>query len=223
MPLTRDQIAEKVRSNLDDAGVTFYSEVDINDSLQDGFDDILVMTLPLEQSTDISFEDNKTYYNIYNAISDYILPLAIWLPEPGRWLILKNKEYFRKRDYQWELTHGTPIYYCVQDYKNIGFFPHFLQSDSRMFTIYYKSRGSELAASTEIKFSDYDEIILENYATFDLLEQAREFNKARIYLEQYQDSITKMWKMVEQRLEPNKILRLSHRITPARQFRRGPN
>lgn len=40
---TFSEIKDNVRSNLDDAGVTFYSDDALTESLQDGYDDIAVV------------------------------------------------------------------------------------------------------------------------------------------------------------------------------------
>ena len=88
MGQTRGQIKNTVRVNLDDLGVTFFSEDDLNDSLQDAYDDIVCLSRCIVKRVEINWIENLSYYDFAGelGITDYLATVAIFNQVTNRWL-----------------------------------------------------------------------------------------------------------------------------------------
>ena len=212
MAILKSEIIERVRTNLDDAGVgIYYSMDDLNDSFMDVYDDVVTQTLPFEKNVNIAWVANKVYYDVYNLVSDYILPMAIWDIAQECWLEKRDSRYFDRIDSRWETQTGTPQYYSIVNFRYLSFYPH-KSTATNSFTLYYKYRAPELADSDSVTLSNHNDIIITDGITVDLLEQAGEYSKASIYMKKYFEGIDTERKLVEGRIFPDRILQLSQKV-----------
>lgn len=207
MGLTKQEIMDRIQSNLDDANV-YYSEDDLNDSILDIYDDIVCQTLPFEKSAEVSFTGNKVFYDLYQTIPDYILPVAIYSNLTNTWLTQKNLQHLEAIDIRWEVTHGNPIYYSVVDFRKIAFYPH-PSSTENSFVVYYKYRAPEADVDDILLISNHSDTLIVDGVTEDLLAQAHEFSKSSSYLEDYAKGIRQERTLIEGRSSPDRLLRLA--------------
>lgn len=208
MGLNKQEIIDTIRTNLDDAGVTYYSEESVNDSILDIYDDIVCQTLPFETSAELDYQANKVYYDLYSLINNYILPVAIYCNVTSRWLTQKSLLQLEAIDSRWEITNGNPIYYSVVDFRRIAFYPHPSTTDNS-FVVYYKYRAPEADVDDIMLISNNSDILVTDGVTEDLLAQSHEFSKASSYLEDYLKGILQERILVEGRSSPDRLLRLA--------------
>jgi len=202
--MTRTDLISRIRLELEDEGISYYTSQDVNDSLQDGIDEIVSLTLPSEKVVNVNFVANKVYYNLYNSINDYLLPLAIFNNNTNRWLDFKSIKWLQERDDEWEKSNGEPEVFALLDYQWVCLYPH-VTSAVGTFDLYYKFRSPRLGDSTPIEVLEFDEQILTTYVVMDLLEQAEEFTKASARADTYFRKLESIQRIVEGRSLPDRI------------------
>lgn len=206
MGKTRGQVKAEVQTNLIELNLNFYSDDDLNQSIQDAYDDIAILTQCIQKQVTLPWISNLSYYNFANLVSDYLGTIAIFNNVSNLWLRddLSLKDFDRiRRD--WETWIGTPMFWAPSDPQNIGVCPKYLnanitygafdfnsfnnnaffinnsvQANLGSFILYYWALAPALVSDTDtfLIASDKDSTIM-RYATADLLEQAQEFNKAQ--------------------------------------------
>lgn len=183
---TRIQVANKVRENLNDSGVTFYSLADINDSLQDAYADIAVVTGCIQKSADLTQTDATTYYDMPSLISDFFAVVAAYNNTTKRWIDFDNLRGYDNVRIDWELWTGSqPMFGTVSNYRYIGFLPR-MESASGTIAIFYRATAPVLSSDSDTFLIHLDEEkLLEWYATADLFDQAQEFIKAERFWGKY--------------------------------------
>jgi hypothetical protein len=194
MGQTRGQLKATVRVNLDDAGITFFSENDLNDSFQDAYDDIVCLTQCIPQVADgLSWLANLCYYNPISdlGVTDYLGVIAIFNYSTNRWL----RDDLTLRDFDriqrnWENWQGTPQYWVSSDPLHFAIAPNYGSVPQGLFKLVYCATAPALIddTSTFLIASDMQDLI-EFYTTADMLEQAQEYNKALDYWEKYYEHI----------------------------------
>jgi hypothetical protein len=209
MGLNRGQIKSIVRTNLDDAGISFYNDNDLNESIQDSYDDIACFTQCISKSISLFWQANLSYYNFVSlGISDYLGTTAIFNSVTNRWLRddLNLRDFDRLRR-DWETWQGTPQFWAPSDPLNIALCPKYIDPNTGrafdqyafssafyigslnqfgQFKLFYWALAPTLVDdnSTFLIASDMQNL-LEFYVTADMLEQAEEFVKAAEYFEKY--------------------------------------
>lgn len=182
--MTRDQIAAKVLGNLEDSGIKFFSASDVNNSIQDAYDDVCCYCGQLEKSARINFQDNLVYYDAITLIPDFYTVTAIYNYNTKRWLLDTATQELDQIRWDWELWHGSPIWFCPHDFRYIVIAPTLSQATGSM-EIFYKATAPTLGAGDTPLIKSDSVKLLEFYATGDLLESVKEYSKADNWLRQY--------------------------------------
>lgn len=198
MPLTRDDIAARVRFNLDDAGITFFSADDINESIQAGYDEVVAIARTITNNSAITITDDTSYYNLSSLISDYIHVVALFNDNTSRWFDYYAHVLLRELRADWELATGEPEGFTVWDGRWISVFPR-LATASGTFTVIYKAAANTLSAATVPSIPFQYERIIEKYSTMDLLEQMEEYVKAGIWFKDYFTELVELKKHIGNR------------------------
>lgn len=212
MGLNRGQLKTNVRTNLDDEGLgTFYSEDDLNDSLQDAYDDIVVLTQCIPKTVTINWISSLSYYDFSNdcGINDYLATVAIFNNLTNRWLRddLNLRDFDRLRR-DWEIWEGTPQFWAPSDPKRIAIAPRYALSPGS-FKLLYWAQAPVLATDSDILLTANDvQNLFEFYCTGDMLEQQQEFTKAAEYWEKYFNSIDEYAQRVKNNSKSDVLLRI---------------
>ena len=200
-------IKGRIRTNLDDAGITFYSEADVTDSLQETYNEVVAVTQPMECVREISFVSQQVYYNLQELIPDYLRPLAIFNKNINRFLAFKDLSYVQNERIDWELATGEPRVFILLDYRYIALFPR-LETASGSMEVFYKAKANTLRDTSVPVVPDGNTIILEEGATGDLLEQKEEFTKAQMYFSNYFEKLDKIRAGVNFRPFPDRVAQM---------------
>ena len=235
MGQTRAQLKITVRTNLDDLGVSFYSEDDLNDSLQDAYDDIVCMSQCITKTVNLNWLSQLTYINFVSdyGLTDYLATVAIFNYSTNRWLrddlTLRDLDRLRR---DWELWIGTPQFWCSSDPLHIAIAPKYMNVAAvegafnplafsnaffigatfgtlGSFKLIYWAQAPALVSdlSTFLTASDVQNMF-EFYCTADMLEGAEEYSKASEYWEKYYNSLIEYSSRVKRNNKHDLLLRV---------------
>lgn len=184
--MTRDQVLARVRLNLNDVGITFWSSSDANDSIQDGYDDVAINSGCIEKTIPLTPVVNLLYYNLSSTISDYFKLSAIFNPSNNYWLTPVALEVLRQYGPEFEKATGPPTHFCPISFEYTILWPASLVATPNL-TLIYAAQANILSATTVPTIPTEFQNILEDYVTADLLEQAEEYVKAGTYWQSYSE------------------------------------
>lgn len=200
-------IKTSIRDNLNDAGVTFYTATDLDDSMQDAYDEVFVLSQCRVRKTTVNFADDTNYYSLIDSITDYLGTVAIFNNNTNLWLRddINAKDLDQMR-YDWELWYGeAQFWFPLNNWQYIGLVPKSL-TGSGNFTVYYWSTAPTVVdTETPLIATDMQNSLLENYCTADLLEQAEEFKKAAEYWTKFFESLVLYTERVKNVARPDFI------------------
>lgn len=182
--LTRDQIAAKILLNLEDAGIKFFSASDVNNSIQDGYDDVCCYCGQIEKNVTIAFQSKLVYYDAIALIPDFLAVVAIYNYNTKKWLVDTSHRELDLVRWDWEIWHGDAIWFAPHDFRNILLCPTLSTATGNM-EIFYKASANTLSGSTVPMIRGDATKLLEYYSTGDLLESVKEYEKADFWQQQY--------------------------------------
>jgi hypothetical protein len=235
MPKTRGQIKAEIQNNLIELNFNFYSDEDLNNSIQDAYDDITILTQCIQHKVTLPWISNLSYYNFKNLLPDYLGTIAIFNNVTNQWLRddLNLKDFDRiRRD--WENWVGTPLFWAPSDPeriavaakyfgstlvygafdsgsfdKNSFFINNATQNPLGTFNLFYWALAPQLISDSDTFLIASDvTTALTRYCTADLLEQAQEFNKAQIFWQPYQSDVDEYSDRVKRNCKSDLLLRL---------------
>ena len=194
--MTRAQLRANVRSNLYDAGVTFYDDDAINQSLQDGYNEVAAKCRCITKSAAVQQLANQPYYDFLNVsgVTDYLGTVAIYNADTLFWLRddVSIRDFDRiRRD--WETWTGEPQFWAPHSQQYIAVCPVLAAviTGVNLFTLWYWAQAPSFAAqespdSTAPLIATDMQPLLEWYATGDLLEDAQEVTKAQDWWQRFE-------------------------------------
>lgn len=208
--MTRGQLKTTVRQNLADEGVTRFTDDDLNESLQDAYDDVVALSQCYIRRTTINWVSDLSYYDFSAlGVTDYLCTQAIFNNVTNQWL----RDDLTVRDFDnirrdWEIWIGTPQFWAPCSFTKIaiaakylgavtsGAFNPFAFSSAYYigsgltslgtFDLIYAAVAPTFTSDSSVPLVAADaHELLEFYATGDLLEQDEEFKKSNEFFEKY--------------------------------------
>lgn len=189
---TRGELRDIIRSNLADAGLgTYYTDDEINASIQDAYNEIVAKTLcNIKSSLAIAWPVAGTpYFDFLNdyAITDYLGTYAIFNNNTNFWLrddiSIRDLNRIRR---DWEAWRGQPLYWTPHSLQRIVVIPT-LTTGSGTFDLWYYATAPVMASDSDVPIIAADNhSLIEWYSTADLIETAEEVAKASLYWAQYE-------------------------------------
>jgi hypothetical protein len=176
-----------IRENLNDVGEINFSDTELNDSVQDGYDDVLCLTQCLVKKVTLSWVANLSYYDLADLVtdSDYLACVAIYDNVAGRWLSdNKTTRDFDKEGDDWELDTGTPENWAATSPTKIAVRPRPTTAIGT-FDLYYWATAPSVDDSATPLIATDCQALIPKYSTADLLEQYEEFTKASFFWKDY--------------------------------------
>lgn len=183
---TFTQIKTNIRSNLNDAGVTFFTAQDLIDSTQDAYDSCVALSWCLVKTVTLNWQNDLSYYDFVSlGVSDYLATVAIFDNVSNRWLCddenTKTLDLLRN---DWELWHGQPQGWLPINFQYIAIYPKQAIATGT-FVLYYVALPPIIVDGDVPLIANDKQVLIELDATADLLEQAEEFTKASTYWQEY--------------------------------------
>jgi hypothetical protein len=189
-PVTLRDIFIEIQTGLYESGLKWFSQDDIWASLQQAYNKIVALMGAREKATFIP-QIGSPYYDL-SQIPDFLFISAIYNPATLLWL--EGVTYrLMKATYQTYLAIGNAQYYNIMDFKRILIWPFNPSPAGVLFVVYKAAAPTVYIPGPEpgSGYYDWDHIpllpysvakqLLEYFTVADLLEQAREFNKAKMW------------------------------------------
>ena len=176
--MTKDEVIYRIKQELDDQGV-FFTDVDIYDSLEDGYDLISLLTGCISKVTTHAFTSGKVYYNLLTNIPDYYRPLAIYDPNQRQFIEPIGLIKLESLDEKWDTSNGTPHFFIPLPMHQIAFYPHYYTAPSQNFRIFYEASAPDIADVSSFSIPVHTQQVLIDYTVSDLFDQALEINKSQ--------------------------------------------
>lgn len=178
--MNRQQIAANIRDNLADRGVKSVTANSINESIQDGYNEVVGKSLCLVKSVVLSWQSQITYPNFQAmGVTDYLGTIAIFNYNTNLWL--EDNLTFRDLDRirpNWETWEGNPRFWLPHSLTRITIAPR-LSNAYGTFKLVYWANAPTLAGDLDVPLIASDmQSLLEDYATADQLETLEEPKKA---------------------------------------------
>ena len=210
--MTRGQIRAVVRDDLADNGVTFYSDAEVNVSIQDCYNEVCAKSLCLAQTAaGLSWINGKNYYDPIAdlGVADYIGTVGIFNNNTKFWLFdnvtLRDFDRIRR---DWELWNGQPEFWATHSLKMFCVVPKLLTAVGT-FDLRYYAAAPILVDDTSVPLIATDmHDLFEYYCTADLLETADETTKAQGWWKDYYEHLDTYKQRVHNLAKSDLLLRV---------------
>lgn len=191
---TRAQLRAILKVNLAESGITNgqFNDDEINDSIQDAYNEIVKSTYCIIKTTNVNFVNNCTYYDfVALGVTDYMGCIAIFNNNTNWWL----RDDIQLRDYQrlrrdWETWNGQSQFWAGHSLKYVALAPKLLTAVGYMVLTYWAFAPILTDSDTPLVASDMQSLF-EYYCMGDLLDGADEPMKAADWWKQYKTNIPK--------------------------------
>lgn len=190
---TFTQIKANIRINLNDVNAANFSNIDLDDSVQDAYDEISFLTQCIIKKVTLNFQNNLNYYNFVDptnfpniSVPDFMGTVAIFSNLTNMWLLDNRvlKDFDRDR-LDWENWNGNAVWWApCNDAKRIAIIPKMITGSSSFDLYYYAAAPTVVDGNNPVITPEF-ETLIEIYSTADLLESFEEFSKAKIYWDQF--------------------------------------
>jgi hypothetical protein len=178
-PRTIQDIFTEVQVNLFDAGLKWYSQDDILNSIQDQYNRFVALFHPIEKSTTVP-QQATPHYQLGRQIPDMMYVSAVWNPTINQWLRGVPEKHWKAHS-ETHMVHGNARFLTVLDFNWSLIWPY-NPNPSGVLLVVYKAHAPTITM-THVPLLPYSVAsqLLEYSTTADLLEQAREFKKAGLW------------------------------------------
>lgn len=213
---TRNSVRNKVSSNIYDVVGVYFDTQMINDSIQDGYDEIVTRSQCIEAVTQVNWINGQIYYDLYNCISGceglplYWRPTKLFNAGTNRWMDIVDSRFLDKYRFDWEASNGTPWFVLVWNYRWMGFFPHYVSGAGQFFLLMFKVGRDIILNDTQyLQIPPAYQTTIEYWSTADLLESIGEVTKAQSYFTKYEAKLAQLKIHVGERMLPERYLQLN--------------
>lgn len=185
--MTFGEQQKEVRRRLNELTATFWTDQDIKDALNEGYEEISDASEWFERYANIPMLSGRTYYNLLNILPDtFLSPRRCFNTVTNRWLQPTDT---RQQDFQafvqWETNSGQPEKYIFRGNWWLGVWPK-RSADDGILRFYYSAIPPAMADDSDTPgFLDEFHSGLVDFALSDLLSQDRETNKAMAFWASY--------------------------------------
>lgn len=186
--MTRAEIRTLIKSELSEAGISSgqYNDDEINDSIQDAYNDIAAKAYCIIKNATQNWLDNITYYDFISlGITDYMGCIGIFNNNTKWWLRddIQLRDFDRLRR-DWETWNGQAQFWAGHSLRYVAVAPKLLDAVGDFVLVYWASAPTLADGDTPLIATDMQNLI-EYYCMADLLDNAEEPSKAKVWWEQY--------------------------------------
>lgn len=201
--MTRTELASRIRNYFQND--IYYSGVDLNNSIQDGYDEVVAFSGCIIKSAVLTFTANTTYYDMLTLYPDYIGVIAIFNTVTKRWIIPTSLTKLDQDRFDWEACAGTPFYFVPINHRFIAIYKKPIAANYGNAYIYYVASAPTLVDGDQIQIPDDHISALEHYNRCDLLEQQQEFTKSSQMFKDYLSNLEELRAFVQNKRMPDRI------------------
>ncbi len=163
----------------------YYDTQAINDSVQDGLDELCAFSGCVYKSANLPFTQYTTYYDLLTLLPDYIGVVAVWNNTIRRWMFPQSLKKFNQVRIDWDNAYGTPYYFSPINHRYMAIYMKPSVANYGQMFVFYRASAPVLSDISILPVPDEHLIALESYSTVDLWEQAQEWGKAQEQFKTY--------------------------------------
>lgn len=187
----------------------YYDTQSMNDSIQDGLDEICAFSGCVFKSAVIPFTQYTTYYDLLTLLPDYIGVVAMWNNAIRRFMFPQSLKKFNQARIDWDNAYGTPYYFCPINHRYVAiYYKPSVATYGNMVLFYIAQAPSPLVDATPIPIPDDHMTVLDSFNITDLWEQAQEWGKAEEALKGYIDGLEKFRVLVKNKRNSDRYMSL---------------
>lgn len=200
------EMQSEVRTRLNEASAVFWTDQDIKDALNEGYQELSDATEWYERMTTFPTLSNRTYLDLRQLLSDtFLAPKRAINTITGKWLVPSSVRTQDHRARQWEKTAAEPEEIFMRGLWWLGFYPK-PPDDTGSIRLYFSALPSDMSDDTdepEMPEEYHDGIVA--YAVYDLLAQDAETEKALLWWEEYVRYEIKLREYVANRTDMDRV------------------
>jgi hypothetical protein len=204
--MTRTEAAVDVFGELENNN-TYYSTTEVNDAIQDAYDEVALYAKTIEQQGEISLAANTGYYNLRSLFSNFYSPIGVFNELDGRWLTPTSTMKLDAMRLDWELMTGSPKWVFMASPEYLCVVPR-PSASVGVLTLHYNACAPTLTDTTTIIVPEETKTIIPSYALMQMHEQAREFQKALDYEKDYEKDLRDTATFMARRASPDRMYTL---------------
>ena len=174
--MTRLDVAAKLNNQFSNS--IYYDKQAVDDSLQDGIDEVCAFTGCIYKSARLPFTQYTTYYDLLTLLPDYIGIVAMWNNTIRRWMWPTSLRKLNQQRIDWDVAYGTPYYFCPISHRYVAIWLKPGAAGYGDMFVYYRAAAPQLDDNEPIPIPEEHITALELYSITDLWEQAQEWGKA---------------------------------------------
>lgn len=201
--MTTPQILDRIKQDLDDPGST-WTDQDLYDSLQDGYEEIAFYTHCIEKIVPLTFTTD-TYVNIRSQVPDYFSVFAIYDRNQKMYLEPKSRKEIESFDYEWELSTGSPRFFTPCGLDFLAFYPHYSAVPSLGYYLFYVAQAGDITSANELEIPANTRRVAVDYVVNDLLDQTLEIKKSQHYYNLYLEGLERTKKEVQRKSRVDRV------------------
>lgn len=185
--MTRLDLQIRLQNHLNNP--TYYTVDDMNNSLQDGLDEVCAFTGCIWKSATLLYTPFTTYYDMLNLLPDYIGIYAMFNSTTRRFMVPTSLKKFNQVRIDWDTAYGTPYYFSPINHRYVAIYMKPTTNNYGSMVVFYRASAPLMSDETVIPIPDEHLTALESYSKADLWEQAQEFGKATPEFKNYTESL----------------------------------
>ena len=204
--MTRLDLQSRLQNHFQNS--VYYTSIDFNDSIQDGFNQISAFSGCLYGSGTLIFTQYKTYYDLLALFPNYVGIVAMFNAAIRRWMFPTSLKKLNQVRIDWDSTYGTPYYFVPINHRYVAIYMKPGTAGYGSAYIFYRASAPVLTDGTAIEIPDEHITVLEDYCKMDLWEQAQEFGKAEEATQTYLSNLERLRVLVRNQRNRDRYMSL---------------
>jgi hypothetical protein len=181
--MTRTELKQQLQLHFNNS--VYYTDQDMNDSIQDGIDEVAAFSGCIWAAAAVPFSANVTYYDMLTLLPNYIGVISIFNDTTNRWMSPTSLRKLGQERADWDAVGGTPEFFAPINHRYVAIYRKPLGADYGRMLVFYRAAAPTLVDQTQIPIPAEHIAALEDYNITDLWEQAQEWGKASTAFKEY--------------------------------------
>ncbi len=185
--MKRPELRERLQHHFNDT--VYYTQEDLDDSIQDGLDEVCAFTGCIWQSAQLPFQAGVTYYDLLTLLPDYIGIIGMFNKTTKKWMMPSGLRKFNEDRVDWDSTYGTPEFFTPVNHRYVAIYGKPMADNYGDMVVFYRAAAPYIDDVADIPIPSDHIDALESYSITDLWEQAQEWGKATRELKTYIENL----------------------------------
>lgn len=204
------QIITNVRIRHESESSIRWLNADIQESINDGLDDLSEVTRFYERHVSVPMSSRRTYYDLRGFLPETALGVtSIWSSVQEDWLEPRTARELGSR---WEQAEGSPQHFFTRGIYWFAIWPRPAITTGYL-RVYFAGQAPHFTYPQAVLMDLLDDMVpaLEEYALYDLAAQDGETDRALFHFVDYSRRSDILAKEVERRIVTSRVLKMGIR------------